>query len=151
MDETYIKVKGQWKYLYRAVDEVGQTVDFWLTAHRDRAAAKRFLEKAIRNHAVPKKITIDQSGANTAAIESYKAEHEIAIELRQGKYLNNLVEQDHGAIKRVIRPMLGFKSLRTARRTLAGIELMQLIRKGQLMRGEGGGQTPAEQFYSLAA
>lgn len=118
-----------------------------LTAHRDRAAAKRILTKAIRNHADPQKITIDQSGANTAAIERYLAETEIAIELRQGKYLNDLVEQDHRAIKRVTRPMLGFKSLRAARRTLAGIEQMHLIRKGQLMWGEGGEQTPAEQFY----
>ena len=110
MDETYVKVKGQWKYLYRAVDKAGQTVDFLLTAHRNRAAALRFLRKAIRSQGLPEKITIDKSGANTAAIESYTAEQETPIEMRQSKYLNNIIEQDHRAGKRIVRPMLGFKS-----------------------------------------
>ena len=95
MDETYVRVKGHWKYLYRAVDKAGQTVDFLLTAHRDRAAALRFLRKAIRSQGLPEKITIDKSGANTAAIESYNTEQETPIEIRQCKYLNNLIEQDH--------------------------------------------------------
>jgi len=149
MDETYISVKGQWKYLYRAVDKAGCTVDFLLTAKRDRNAALRFLRKAIDQCGEPQKITIDKSGANTAAIESYNVEHEAGIELRQVKYLNNIVEQDHRAIKRMIRPMLGFKSFWSAAITLAGIELMHMIRKGQL---KGGGKSrPAQQFYSLAA
>jgi transposase-like protein len=121
MDETYVKVKGQWKYLYRAVDKEGQTIDFLLTSRRDQQAAKCFLQKAIRSHGVPEKITIDRSGANKAAIKSYNAEQEKGIELCQAKYLNNMVEQDHRAIKRVIRPMLGFKSFRSAQRTLAGL------------------------------
>jgi putative transposase len=150
-DETYVRVKGQWKYLYRAVDKEGQTVDFLLTAQRNRAAAKRFLCKAIGSHGLPEKITIDKSGANTAAIESYNAEHETAIEIRQSKYLNNLVEQDHRAVKRVVRPMLGFKSFGSARRTLAGIEVMHMSKKGQLVSSGAPEQTPAEQFYSLAA
>ena len=148
VDETYISVKGQWKYLYRAVDKAGRTVDFLLTAKRDRKAASRFLRKAIDQCGVPQKITIDKSGANTAAVESYNAEHDAGIELRQVKYLNNIVEQDHRAIKRMTRPMLGFKSFWSASITLAGIELMHMIRKGQL---KGSGQSrPAQQFYSLA-
>ncbi len=151
LDETYVRVKGQWKYLYRAVDKAGQTVDFLLTAHRNCAAALRFLRKAIRNQGLPEKITIDKSGANTAAIESYNSEQETTIEMRQCKYLNNVIEQDHRAVKRLTRPMLGFKSFWAAQNTLAGIEVMHMIRKGQLQRDGGEEQTPAEQFYSLAA
>jgi putative transposase len=148
LDETYVKVKGNWKYLYRAVDKAGATVDFLLTAKRDRKAALRFLRKAINQHGVPEKITIDKSGANTAAIESYNEENEADIEIRQNKYLNNIVEQDHRAVKRVARPMLGFKSFRSAATTLAGVELMHMIRKGQLR--VTGKLRPAQQFYSLA-
>jgi putative transposase len=150
LDETYIKIKGEWKYLYRAVDKAGQTVDFLLTERRDRAAALRFLKKAIGSHGVPEKITIDQSGANTAAIEAYNAEHAADIEIRQVKYLNNIVEQDHRAVKRVTRPMLGFQSFASAETTLAGIEVMHMLKKGQ-MRAAAGAPTPAQQFYALAA
>ena len=149
MDETYVRIKGVWKYLYRAVDKAGATVDFLLTAKRDRKAALRFLRQAIGQNGVPEKITIDKSGANTAAIESYNTDHEAGIEIRQVKYLNNIVEQDHRAVKRLARPMLGFKSFRSARVTLTGIELMHMIRKGQL-RTEGK-LRPAQAFYSLAA
>ena len=149
MDETYVRIKGVWKYLYRAVDKAGATVDFLLTAKRDRKAALRFLRKAIGQNGMPEKITIDKSGANTAAIESYNTDHEAGIEIRQVKYLNNIVEQDHRAVKRLARPMLGFKSFRSARVTLTGIELMHMIRKGQL-RTEGK-LRPAQAFYSLAA
>ena len=148
MDETYVRIKGSWKYLYRAVDKAGDTVDFLLTAKRDRKAALRFLRKAIGNHGTPKKITIDKSGANAAAIESYNAEQDAAIEMRQVKYLNNILEQDHRAIKRAVRPTLGFKSFWSAAITLAGIELMHMIRKGQL--STAGKLRPAQQFYSLA-
>src|SRR2546427_2502579 len=152
MDETYIRVKGQWYYLYRAVDKHGQTIDFLLTKHRDERAAKRFLTKAIRRHGVPEKITIDGSAANKAAIESYNEEHGTAIEIRQIKYLNNIVEQDHRAVKRVTRPMLGFKAFEAAQCTLAGVELMHMIKKRQLVVEEGEeGRTAAEQFYALAA
>src|SRR5262244_2256125 len=122
MDETYIKVKGQWRYLYRAVDKHGQTIDFLLTEQRDEEAALRFLKKAIRRHGVPEKITIDGSAANAAAIKSYNAEHGTAIAIRKIKYLNNIVEQDHRGVKRVTRPMLGFKSFEAAQGTLVGIE-----------------------------
>jgi putative transposase len=130
MDETNIKVAGEWKYLYRAADREGDTVDFLLTAKRDLAAARRFLERAINLHDVPEKITIDKSGANTAAIESVKADACVNILMRQCKYLNNIVEQDHRAIKRITRPMLGFKSFWSARIIIAGIEPMHMIRKG---------------------
>ena len=151
LDETYVRVKGQWKYLYRAVDKAGQTVDFLLTAHRDRAAALRFLRQAIHSQGTPAKITIDKSGANKAAIGSYNTEEKTTIEIRQSKYLNNLIEQDHRAVKRLRRPMLGFHSFWAAQSTLAGIEVMHMIRKGQLQHGDGEEQTPAEQFYALAA
>jgi putative transposase len=149
MDETYVRIRGQWKYLYRAVDRTGATVDFLLTARRDRKAALRFLCKAIGQNGVPAKITIDKSGANTAAIASYNLEQDAEIELRQVKYLNNVVEQDHRAIKRQVRPMMGFKSFWSAAVTLAGIELMHMIRKGQLKAA--GCLCPAQQFYSLAS
>ena len=140
--------------MYRAVDKVGNTVDFLLTAKRDGKAALRFLRKAIDQCGMPQKITIDKSGANTAAIDDYNTDNKTGIELRvaglgpQVKYLSNIVEQDHQAVKRLTRPMLGFKSFWSAATTLAGIELMHMIRKGQL---KGGGQSrPAQQFYSLA-
>lgn len=105
--ETYIRIKGQWYYLYRAVDTQGQTIDFLLTAQRDEQAAMRFLTKAIRRHGVPENITIDGSAANEAAIKSYNEAHGSAIEIRKVKYPNNIVAQDHRGVKRVTRPMLG--------------------------------------------
>jgi transposase-like protein len=151
MDETYIRVQGEWRYLYRAVDKHGQTIDFLLTAERDEQVAKRFLTKAIRRHGVPDKITIDGSAANEAAITRYNDEHGTAIDIRQLKYLNNIVEQDHRAVKRVTRPMLGFKSFDAAQSTLIGVELMHMLRKGQLAGGVGQDLAVAEQFYALAA
>jgi putative transposase len=152
LDETYIRVKGKWRYLYRAVDKHGQTIDFLLTEHRDQEAALRFLKKAIRRHGVPESITIDGSNAHEAAIKSYNQEHGTAIKIRQIKYLNNIVEQDHRGVKRVTRPMLGFKSFEAAQSTLTGIELMHMLKKRQMMVAEGDeGLTAAEQFYTLAA
>jgi transposase-like protein len=152
MDETYLRVKGHWSYLYRAVDKTGQTIDFLLTKHRDEQAAKRFLTKAIRRHGVPETITIDGSEANAAAIKSDNEEHGTNIVIRRVKYLNNIVEQDHRGVKRVTRPMLGFKSFAAAQDVLVGIELMHMIKKRQLVVEEGDeGLTVAEQFYALAA
>jgi len=151
VDETYVLVGGQWKYLYRAVDKLGQTVGFLLTAHRDVAAARRFFERAIGLHDVPASITIDKSGANTAAVRGLIADSGAPIELRQSKYLNNIVEQDHRAIKRRTRPMMGFKSLWSATRIIAGIETMHMIKKGQLGCPGGLAFSPADYFYSLAA
>ncbi|WON76813.1 IS6 family transposase [Serratia sp. UGAL515B_01] len=153
MDETYIKIKGQWKYLYRAVDTQGQTIDFLLTAKRDAAAALRFFRKAIRHHGEPEVVTLDKSGANTAALATLNADkaEEESITVRQSKYLNNLIEQDHRNIKRRIRSMLGFNSSRRAQTILTGIECVQMIRKGQFQHLDGEGLSPAEQFYLLAA
>jgi putative transposase len=150
-DETYIKIRGQWRYLYRAVDRSGQTIDFLLTARRDKQATLRFFRKAIRQHGLPDKVTIDKSGANAAAIKTLQKETGHKIEVRQSKYLNNLIEQDHRAIKRIVRPMLGFKSFRSARITLQGIELMHRIKKGQMIMHDRQNLSVAGQFYSLAA
>ena len=150
VDETYVLVGGQWKYLYRAVDRLGQTVDFLLTAHRDVAAARRFFERAIDLHDVPEKITIDKSGANTAAVRGLVADSGLSIELRQSKYLNNVVEQDHRAVKRRTRPMMGFKSFWSAARIIAGIETMHMVKKGQLRCPGGLAFSAADYFYSLA-
>ena len=145
--ETYIKIKGEWKYLYRAVDKQGNTVDFLLTARRDKKAALRFLNKAISSNGKPSLINIDKSGANTAGIKQYNTDENKRIKIRQCKYLNNIVEQDHRFIKRRIRPMLGFKSYLSARATLAGIELWRMLKKNQSKSS-----LPAwEEFYVLAA
>ena len=138
------------KHLYRAVDRAGATIDFLLRAHRDYAAARSFFERAIDAHRVPETITIDKSGTNTAAIEGMCADSGADIELRQSKYLNNMVEQDHRAIRRIVRPMLGFKSFRCASILIAGIETMHMIKKGQLDRPDAQASTAASQFYSLA-
>jgi putative transposase len=150
MDETYIKVKGAWKYLYRAVDKEGKTVDFLLTARRDKAAALRFFEKAMKASGVPEKVTMDKSGANKAAMDEINGSRETPVIVRQVKYLNNIVEQDHRAIKRVTKPMLNFKSFRDAKNVLAGIELMHMIRKGQLVLEGSTALSFADQFYALA-
>ena len=107
--------------------------------------------KAIRSQGLPERITIDQSDANTAAITHYNQTPKTAIVIRPSKFLNNLVEQDHRAVKRLTRPMLGFKSFWSARCTIAGIEVMHAIRKGQLPSTVDAPQTPAEQLYALAA
>ena len=136
MDETHIKVAGQWKYLYPAVDKAGDTVDLLLTGKHDKAAARRYLERAINLHGLPEKVTIDKSGANTTAIHSVNADA--------------CVEQDHRAIKRITDPMLGFKSLWSAQKLIAGIETMHMIKKGQLHCPDRQAMSAAEQCYSLA-
>jgi transposase-like protein len=150
MDETYIRVKGDWKYLYRAVDKDGNTIDFLLRAHRDQTAARRYFEKSIAQNGVPETVTIDKSGANLAALEAINADRETPIKIRQSKYLNNRVEQDHRAIKRRTRPMLGFKTFRCARILLGGIEVMHMIAKGQMKCARGIHSSAADQFYGLA-
>ena len=151
MDETYILARGQWKYLYRAVDKTGNTIDFLLRAKRDKAAARRFFERAIAQHCQPDTVTIDGSPANLAALHDLNAGQETHIAVRQVKYLNNIVEQNHRAIKRLTRPMLGFKDFRCARILLDGIELMHMIAKGQLQNPRESNPSAAQQFYSLAA
>lgn len=151
LDETYLKIKGEWKYLYRAVDKQGNTIDLLLTARRDKKAALRFLNKAIGSNGKPSLINIDKSGANTAGIKQYNIDENKRIKIRQCKYLNNIVEQvmrhsDHRFVKRIIRPMLGFKSFLSANATLAVIERWRMLKKGQ-----NKSSLPAwEQFYALA-
>ena len=111
LDETDIRVRGSWKYLCRAVDKNGDTIDFLLTAKRETRAALPFLRQAIRNNRIPEKIDIDKSGANTAAIEAYNEECGSTIEIRQSKYLNNIVEQDHRRVKQKTQTALRFKAL----------------------------------------
>ena len=133
VDETYIRVKGKWTYLYRAVDKQGRTVDFLLSEKRDKAAAKRFFMKAIGNNQVPAKITLDGYEASHQAVSELKAEGVLSAEtqVRTSKYLNNLIEQDHRRVKQRYYPMLGFKQFANAAVTLSGMELAQKIRKGQ--------------------
>jgi transposase-like protein len=150
MDETCIKVAGQWKYLYRAVDKGGDTVDFHLTAKRDLAAARRYLERAIDLHGLPERTTIDKSGANTAAIRSINEDACLDIDLRQSKSLNDLVEQDHRAVKRITSPILGFKSFWSAQKLNAGVETMHMVKKAQLLCPTGTAMSAADLSYSLA-
>ena len=150
MDETYILIQGAWKYLYRAVDKAGHTVDFLLTATRDQEAATRFFNKAMASNDVPEKVAMDKSGANKAAIDDIIENRDLPILIRQAKYLNNIVEQDHRVIKRIVRPMLGFKAFQSAKSIIAGIELMHMIRKGQMLANSSTSMSFAEQFYALA-
>jgi putative transposase len=148
MDETYIKVKGEWMYLYRAVDKEGNTVDFLLTKRRNKYAAHKFLIKAIQNNGCPTMINIDQSGANKEAIKTYNKRCFKRIKIRQCKYLNNRVEGDHRFIKWRIQNTLGFKNFESASRTLTGIEMVRMIKKGQVNFPMA---TTYKTFCSLAA
>ena len=136
IDETYIKVKGQDKYLYRALDSTGQTIDFLLTAKRDAAAAKRFLVKAIdaSGNPMPRVMNVDKNPAYPAAVEALKADGIIPrrVRLRQCKYLNNVIEQDHRTVKKRVWLAKGYGSFQSAWRTLQGIETVNMIRKGRV-------------------
>jgi putative transposase len=153
MDETYIKVKGKWMYLYRAVDKHGKTLDFMLSRRRDKAAARLFFRRAIAANGVPKRVVIDKSGANLAGLLRINvglklSRSHLTIDILRVKYLNNIVEQDHRFIKKITRPTLGFKAFHSAAATLAGIEVAHMIRKQQLKSKH---TSPFEQFVSLAA
>ena len=146
VDETYVKVKGQWKYLFRAIDKHGDTIDFLLTSRRDSKAAKRFLAKALRRSKryVPLRINSDKNPAYGLALAEPKREGKAPdyVKLRQVKYLNNRLESDHGKLKRLIKPTLGFQSMRTAAATIKGFEVMRMFKKGQFdgwVRSVGGG------------
>ena len=153
MDETYIKVKGKWVYLYRAVDKHGQTLDFMLSETRDEAAATEFFAQTVASNGWPDRVVIDKSGANNAGLENMNLLLALSgwcwlIEVLQVKYLNNIVEQDHRFIKRITRQMKGFKSFDAAAATLAGIETAHMIRKDQF---DTAGKPAFEQFAALAA
>ena len=136
VDETYVKIKGKDRYLYRAVDSTGQTLDFLLTTKRDAQAAKRFFCKALKalHNQEPRVINVDKNAAYPKAIDELKEKEELSkgVELRQNKYLNNRIEQDHRFIKRLTKPGMGFHSFNTARRTIRGYETMNMLRKGQV-------------------
>ena len=133
IDETYIKIKGNWVYLYRGVDKEGQTIDFFLSERRDITAAKRFLQQAIKKRGVPKKITLDGYAASHRAVAELKEENILPANLivRTNRYLNNMIEQDHCRVKQRVRPMLGFKCFTHATVTIRGIELVHQIKKNQ--------------------
>jgi putative transposase len=160
MDETYIKVRGRWMYLYRAVDSNGDTVEFWFSEKRNLAAGKRFLRKALKRHGRPERIVIDGSQTNREAIlacgtidrlQDRSRRQLKPIRIWKSAYLNNRIEQDHRAIKRRIRPMLGFKSTASARVILSGIEMVHMMRKGQAKYACRSQLSLAEQFNILAA
>ena len=153
MDETYIKVKGEWLYYYRAVDKFGNVIDYYLSSNRDEAAAKAFLNKAIAQHGLPEKVVIDGSKSNYAAIDAMNVQLWLTgifmlslIEIVDIKYLNNIVEQSHRWVKLKTRQALGWKSLEGATASLHGRELWTMIKRGQINLE---GTTPSEQFYSL--
>ena len=160
IDETYIKVHGQWRYLYRAIDSTGDTVEFWFSERRNLTAAKRFLRKALKRHGRPERIVIDGSHTNREAILSCDATSRLQdrsgcrlkpIWIRQSQYINNRIEQDHRAVKRRVRPMLGFKSADSARVILGGIELVHMLRKQQAKYACSQPLSLAEQFHLLGA
>ncbi|MEF3129658.1 IS6 family transposase [Rhizobium leguminosarum] len=153
MDETYIQVKGKWTYFYGAVDKFGKTFDFMLSEHRDEAAASAFFAHTIKNNGWPEKVVIDKSGANLAGLQNINWRLLLygwfwLIEIRQVKYLNNTIEQDHRFIKKLTRPMNGFKSFQSASATLDSIEVTHVIRKRQFSTS---GQSAFQQFATLAA
>jgi transposase-like protein len=157
---TYIKVRGCWMYLYRAVDSNGDTVEFWFSERRNLTAAKRFLRKAIKRHGQPDMIVIDGSQTTREAILLCDAECRLQdrsrrrlkpIRVRQSQYLNNPIEQDHRTVKRRVRPLLGFKSADSARVILGGIELVHMLRKQQAKYVSNQQLSLAEQFHLLAA
>jgi transposase-like protein len=159
VDETYIKVRGCWMYLYRAIDSNGDTVEFWFSERRN-LAAKRFLSKALKRHGRPERIVIDGSPTNHEAIMSCDATSRLEdrsrrelkpIRIRQSRYLNNRIEQDHRVVKRRVRPMLGFKSVNSARAIIGGIEMIHMMRKGQAKYACNPGLSLAEQFERLTA
>lgn len=155
MDETYMKIKGEWQYLYRAVDKHGDIIDFMLSKNRDEPAARKFFQKAINQHGLPEKVVIDKSGSNTAALDTINCQLFCAgmilcfIEVIHCKYLNNIVEQSHRPTKWKMITALGFKSVEGAEATIAGVELWQMLRNEQMK--DTGDMTLWEQFYSLAA
>ena len=136
IDETYVRVRGQWAYLYRALDKFGNTLDFYLSSTRNTKAAKRFLGKALnglKDWELPEVLNTDKAPTYAGAIAELKAEGKCPNETRhrQVKYLNNVVEADHGKLKLLLRPVRGFKTLKTAYATIKGFEVMRALRKGQ--------------------
>ncbi|WP_281175058.1 IS6 family transposase [Legionella massiliensis] len=135
LDQTYIRVKGEWKSLYRAIDERGNTIDFYLSHRRNAIAAKRFLKKLIKNNPSCdiSIIDTDKNPAYGQAIKELKQEGKLSshVSHSQIKYRNNRLEADHGKLKRLINPVRGFQSMKTAYATIKGFEVMRMFKKGQ--------------------
>jgi IS6 family transposase len=151
VDETYVKVKGQWMYLYRALDSTGQTLDFYFSQRRTRKAAAKFFRKILTkrpNLTIPRVINVDKHPAYIGATRDMKKEKLLPekCRLRQSQYMNNLIEQDHRFMKWQIRPGLGFGSYATACKTIQGYEVMNMIRKGQ-MEGIEKGNIKAQNHF----
>ena len=130
----------------------GNTVDFLLKKRRDKAAAKAFFRKVFKHNDRPDKVNIDKSGSNKAALDSLnkEASQEQQIQIRQIKYLNNMLEQNHRFIKKRVRPLLGFKSFKSAQVTIAGIESVRMIQKGQIL-GQSASFSSFKNFAALMA
>ena len=150
VDETYVRVDGQWRYLYRAVDGTGQTIDFLLSATRDKKAARRFFRQALgrENTRHPREIVTDRLKSYPGALRAMKREGELGrfTRHRRGRWLNNRIEQDHRRIKRRTGPMLGFQGFWTARRTLAGVAALAMLAKGQV-RAVPANDLPAQRAF----
>ncbi|WP_378941724.1 IS6 family transposase [Mesorhizobium sp. ANAO-SY3R2] len=160
IDETYIRVLGRWMYLHRAIDSVGDTVEFFFSEHRDLLAAKRFICKALKRHGRPDRVVVDGSQTNQEAIIACDGENQLQdrsrrrlkrIRMRKSRYLNNRIEQDHRRVKRRIRSMLGFKSMTCAATILSGVEMVHMMRKRQARYAYNPAPSLAEQFEILAA
>ena len=154
MDETYVKVKGEWPYYYRAVDKFGNLIDYYFSSNRDEAAAETFLNRAIDQNGLPEKVLVDRSKSNYAAIGDINIQLWLTgifilllIEILDIKYLNNIVEQSHRWVKQKTRKALGWKSLEGATSSLHGRELWTILKLGQV---EIVGETAYEQFSALA-
>jgi transposase-like protein len=160
LDETCIKVRGRWMYLYRAIDSAGDTVEFWFSERRNLTAAKRFLCNALEHHGRPARIVVDGSQTNREATLSCDTADRLRdrsrrdlqpTRIRQSAYLNNRIEQDHRTIKRRVGPMLGFQSVVCARVILGGIEMIHMMRKQQAKYARSPEPSLAEQFEMLTA
>jgi transposase-like protein len=158
VDETYVRVGGRWRYLFRAIDKKGRLIDSMLACRRDTGAAYRFLRKALRavSDYPPSSITTDKLASYPKAIQRLQAEGRMPqdVKHRTSKYLNNIIEADHGALKRVIRPTRGFQTMKTAAATLTGFEAMRMIRRGHCIQRERqatGEASLVNQLFGLAA
>ncbi|MBT2724763.1 IS6 family transposase [Bacillus sp. ISL-46] len=153
VDETYIKIKGEWMYLYRAVDSEGNTIDFYLRKNRNAQSAKCFFKKALASSHVssPRVITVDKNPAYPVAIQELQEEKSMpsGTQIRQQKYLNNIIEQDHRFIKKRVRSMLGLKSFRTAKKILSGMEAMHMLHKKQVFLREKSVKNQKEFIHQL--
>lgn len=150
MDETYIKVAGSWCYLFRAVDGNGRTIDYYFSRRRNKTAAYKFLKSAIKKNGLPVRVNIDKSGANAAGIKLFNKRHSTSIKIDRVKYKNNVVESDHRKMKRLTKSMGSFKNFAAAKITIAGIEMMNMLKKRQVYTGDLFSFEYEDDFYQIA-